>query len=195
MKKIIINPFEKYAATTLLAVGLAAMLLGWAAGFYFNARFDGAIDLHFVEAVGVYDPLVDLVISIGITTLMLFGLGKYINRKTRLIDVLNASLMAKIPFYFLTVFNYNGHIFKTTEKLMTGVQENVLNAPDFSALLPILVFSLIALAALVLAIVLWYNGFRVATNAKGNKSVFLFVAALLVAEILSKVFISFIVSI
>lgn len=193
MKKIFVNPFEKYAATTLLIVGLCAMVMGWLAGYYFNARFDGVIDLHFVAQTELHEPLADLVISVMMTAIVLFIIGRYINSKTRFIDLLNASLIGKIPFYVLTVFNWNGMIFKSTEQLMKSVQENVLAPPDTATLLPILAFSLVALAALVLAIVLWYNGYKVAANAKGNKSVFRFVAALLMAEILSKVFISLVV--
>ncbi len=191
MKKILINPFEKYSESTLLLVGILALALGSVMGYYCNARFDGVIDLHFVKAVGAYEPLLDLVVTVGVTAVMLFALGKYHNPKTRLIDLVNTVLIAKIPFYVLTIFNGNGMIFDASEKIMKSVQENVLNLPDFSVLLPILIFSLITLAALVLSIVLLFQGFKVATNAKGNKSVFGFVLVLLLAEIISKIAISY----
>jgi hypothetical protein len=190
MKTVFINPFEKYSTNHLLLVGLLSMGIGSAAGFYFNARFDGVIDLHFVAEVRPYDALLDLVISIGITALALFALGKYNNPKTRFIDLLNASLVAKIPLYVFTVFNYGGYLFKTTEKLMKSVQENAMNVPDPAVMAPILLFGLISIAGLVLSIVLLYNGFKVAANAKGSKMVFGFVIALLAAEILSKIAIS-----
>jgi hypothetical protein len=191
MKKILMHPFEKYSENTLLLVGILALALGSVMGYYCNARFDGVIDLHFVKAVGAYEPLLDLVVTVGVTAVMLFALGKYHNPKTRLIDLVNTVLIAKIPFYLLTIFNGNGMIFDASEKIMKSVQENVLNLPDFSILLPILIFSLITLAALVLSIVLLFQGFKVATNAKGNKSVFGFVLALLLAEIISKIAISY----
>lgn len=191
MKKILRNPFEKYAESTLLIVGILALVLGTVLGYYCNARFDGVIDLHFVKAVGVYEPLLDLLVTVSVTSIALFALGKYHNPKTRLVDLVNAVLIAKIPFYLLTVFNSTGMIFNASEKIMKSVQENVLNLPDFSVLFPILIFSLITLAALVLSIVLLFQGYKVATNAKGNKSVFGFVAALLVAEIISKIIISY----
>jgi hypothetical protein len=191
MKKILRNPFEKYAESTLLIVGILALVLGAVLGYYCNARFDGVIDLHFVKAVGVYEPLLDLLVTVSVTSIALFALGKYHNPKTRLVDLVNAVLIAKIPFYLLTVFNSTGMIFNASEKIMKSVQENVLNLPDFSVLFPILIFSLITLAALVLSIVLLFQGYKVATNAKGNKSVFGFVAALLVAEIISKIIISY----
>ena len=191
MKKILISPFEKYAESTLLLVGMLALALGAVMGCYCNARFDGVIDLHFVKAVGTYEPLLDLLVTVLITAVVLFALGKYRNPKTRLIDLVNTVLIAKIPFYLLVIFNCTGMIFDASEKVMKSVQENVLNLPDFSVLLPILIFSLITLIALVLSVVLLFQGFKVATNAKGNKSVFGFVLALLLAEILSKIAISY----
>lgn len=191
MKKLLINPFERYSEITLLLVGILALAFGAAMGYYCNARFDGVIDLHFVKAVSPFEPLLDLAVTVGVTTVVLFALGKYHNPKTRLIDLFNTVLIAKIPFYLLTLFNSTGMIFNASEKIMKSVQENVLNLPDFSVLFPILIFSLVTLAALVLSIVLLFQGFKVATNAKGNKSVFGFVLALLVAEIVSKIIISY----
>jgi len=49
---------------------------------------------------------------------------------------------------------------------------------------------LVILLALVLAVILLYNGYKVATNAKGIKNTVLFVAALLIAEVVSKMIIS-----
>lgn len=191
MKKILISPFEKYAESTLLLVGMLALALGAVMGSYCNARFDGVIDLHFVKAVGTYEPLLDLLVTVLITAVVLFALGKYRNPKTRLIDLVNTVLIAKIPFYLLAIFNCTGMIFDASEKVMKSVQENVLNLPDFSVLLPILIFSLITLIALMLSVVLLFQGFKVATNAKGNKCVFGFVLTLLLAEILSKIAISY----
>jgi hypothetical protein len=107
-----------------------------AMGYYCNARFDGVIDLHFVKAVGAYEPLLDLLVTVIVTSILMFSLGKYRNPKTRLIDLFNTVLIAKIPFYLLTVFNSTGMIFNASEKVMKSVQENVLNLPDFFGLVP-----------------------------------------------------------
>ena len=190
MKTIFINPFEKYADWTLLLIGILAAMLGSAAGFYFNARFDGVLDLHFVEKVSAFSPLLDISISIAASAVIFFIVGKYYNPKTRLIDIFNTCLIAKIPFYILTVFNTNNWIYNATTQLMSGVQKSIVQIPDPSKLLPILIFSLFTFPALVLVVVLLYNGFKVATNAKGMKSKWLFVAALLVSEIFSKILLS-----
>jgi hypothetical protein len=41
--------------------------LAAAMGYYCNARFDGVIDLHFVKAVGTYEPLLDLLVTVIVT--------------------------------------------------------------------------------------------------------------------------------
>lgn len=190
MKHIFINPFEKHPDKLLLSIGLAAIAAGWAAGYYFNARYDGVFDLHFVDNTEPFDSLFDILISITATTLALFAAGKSFNRKTRLVDIVIACLIAKIPFYVLTVFNTNNWVYDSTSRLMSGVQKTIMEPPAPADLAPILLFSLVSLSGLVLTVTLLFNGYKVASNAKGAKSAWLFVAALLIAEIISKVLIA-----
>ncbi|WP_309640563.1 hypothetical protein [Flavobacterium sp.] len=190
MKNVLFNPFEKHSDKKLLCIGLFSILVGAALGYAFDARYDGVFDLHFIEKVTLLNSLTDILITITTTCLMLFLVGKYTNPKTRLIDIFNTCSIAKIPFYLLTVFNSNHWIYNASTKLLSSIHENLMEVPNFSALIPVLLFSLVTIAGLVLTIMLLFNGYKVATNAKGTKSIVLFVAALLLAEIFSKIIIS-----
>ncbi|WP_298222900.1 hypothetical protein [Flavobacterium sp.] len=190
MNNILLNPFEKHSDQKLLIIGAFSILVGATLGSFFNARFDGVFDLHFVEKATFLSSLTDILISVLSACLLLFLTGKYANPKTRLIDIFNTCSIAKIPFYVLTVFNINDWIYHGSIQLVESVLKHKPEALDMSQLIPILLFSLVTLLALVLAVILLYNGYKVATNAKGIKNTVLFVAALLIAEVVSKMILS-----
>lgn len=118
MKKIILNPFQTFSEKKLIAFGITTALIAIILSVPFNGRFDGVIDLHFVQKTTLLKSALDILIGILIITIMLFIIGKYINKKTRFIDILSSTLIAKIPFYFLLFFNINNLMFNTSEKLI-----------------------------------------------------------------------------
>lgn len=191
MKALIFNPFEKISEKKLLLIGIASMLVGAALGYLFNARFDGVFDLHFEKNTSYFSALLDILISVATTCLLLLAVGKYTNSKTRLIDIFNACSIAKIPFYVLTLFNINNWIYYSSSKLVESLQHNLMKMPSLSEFVPVLLFSLLTILGLVLSVHLLFNGYKVATNAKGTKSIGLFVVALFLAEIFSKIIISY----
>ena len=194
MKTVLINPFEKYASTQLLVGGLLMLLAGSYLGFVFHARFDGVIDLHFTEKILWYQPLIDNLINTACLFLLLFMLGNYINKKTRAIDILNPVLIGRVPLYLLTFFNIDGYMTRMTQSILEQVDIENLGAGirwETGDIIAIVLFSCIALAFLVWFVLLLYNGFRVATNTKGGKNIALFAAALVVAEIVSKIVITY----
>ena len=188
--KTFINPFEKYSELQLIITGILFALLGGYLATIFNGRFDGAIDLHFVKKVSFSQPFLDILIAIVVLTILLYAAGKYINKKTRFVDILTTCLIAKIPFYFLVFFNINNTLYAMTEKLMSNLQNGGSLNLEFADLSSVIAFSIITLIFLVWTVMLLYNGFKTATNSKGIKHNMLFITALLVGEILSKILIS-----
>ena len=191
MKALIFNPFEKISEKKLLLIGIASMLVGAALGYLFNARFDGVFDLHFEKNTSYFNALLDILISVSTTCILLLAVGKYTNSKTRLIDLFNACSIAKIPFYVLTLFNINNWIYYSSEKLVESLQHNLMKMPSLAEFIPVLLFSLLTILGLVVSVLLLLNGYKVATNAKGTKSIGLFVVALFLSEIFSKIIISY----
>lgn len=181
----LLNPFEKYTEKLLSIVGVIFWLMGSYIASNCNANFDGVLDLHFSNYQLSFQKVL---LENGINLLVLFGLlflvGKLINDKTRAIDLIATVLIARIPFYFLPLFN-------ATNKLMLDQNLNMQDMMKFAQenMIFLLVFALVLLLAVVWSITLLYNGYKISVHAKASKSTVLFILALVLAEILSKFFI------
>ncbi|MDI1304543.1 MAG: hypothetical protein PSX42_06830 [bacterium] len=187
MRTLLFNPFEKYSERILIIVGLAFTVIGGYLGFVFNARFDGVIDLHFVEKVSLYQPILEIGINILCTTVLLFIVGKIINPKTRIIDIFLTSMIARIPYYIVTFFNANNKAYTISQGILNLVKSNKTNPLSSTDIFYLLLMSFAIIASLIWFIALLFNGFKTAVNAKGTKHVLLFIAAIVAAEIISKI--------
>ena len=190
MKKVLFNPFEQFSERPLILFGISVTILLSMTGAFFNARFDGVIDLHFSTPTFFINTLTDNAVNIVILSLALFTLGKYRNNKTRFIDVFTASLIARIPYYMLPFFNWNNTVLIESEKLLKQfmtVQPGV--APQFEStqMLVLVLFAGFSLLFLAWFIYLLYQGYKVATNAKGGIEIVLFGVTILIAEVFSKI--------
>ncbi len=184
------NPFEKYSETRLFIGGVVALFFFSILGFYLKARFDGIIDMHIAENIIWYEPLIDNVLNTVALFAVFFTFGKIINPKTRAIDLLNASLISRIPIYLISLGNISGMIHKATQNILNKIDfDNLHNPPQFeiSDLVITLIFAFLSMALLVWMIALFWNGFRVATNTKGIRNVVFFAVLFVVAYIISKV--------
>lgn len=172
--KILFNPFEKYTEKYLLLIGGICTLFGSLSAYAFHARFDGALDFHFTPKILFWQPFFDNFINVLCLTVFLFLAAKIVNRKARAVDILVVSLMARIPYYVLPLFNINNFISAATGAM---VDPETLQIKDlsFGTLLPILIFVFIVILFLTWYITLLYNGFKVASHAKGTKPVILFI--------------------
>jgi hypothetical protein len=184
--KQLYNPFELYSERQLLIFGLVMTLIGSFLGYSFNGRFDGIIDFHLLESVTFFEVVLDNFFNAVLLTMLLFINGKLINSKTRFVDVLNASLLARIPFYILPFFNFNNVMYDVSNRtydIMVAGSFNAISTPDIILLM---LFSFVAICTLIWFSLLLWNGFKVATNAKGIKNIILFIFTILVAEVVSK---------
>ena len=190
MKKVLFNPFEQFSERPLILFGISVTILLSMTGAFFNARFDGVIDLHFSTPTFFINTLTDNAINIVILSLALFTLGKYRNNKTRFVDVFTASLIARIPYYILPFFNWNNTVLIESEKLLKQfmtVQPGVVPQFETTNMLVLVLFAGFSLLFLAWFIYLLYQGYKVATNAKGGIEIVLFGVTILIAEVFSKI--------
>jgi len=195
MKTVFFNPFEKYAENNLLIFGILITLIGSYLGYLFQGRFDGVIDLHFVASTTLFEPFIDNLINIFSLFIVLFLLGKYINPKTRIIDILTPVMIARLPFYLLTFSNYQHFISDVSEKLIASIDLQNMPADlniDTSDMVITILFAGLSILFLAWFVILLFNGFKVATNSRGIKNNLLFAGAIILAEILSKILFSLI---
>jgi len=193
MKTIFIDPFKKYQENTLFIIGTTSLILGSLLAYLLFARFDGVLDLHFVPHITIWQPLLDNIINTSVLTGILFMIAKYINKKTRIIDILNSVLIARIPYYILPLFNINNYIADAGNELANAIIPNSAIKPEdisIAALLIIIFFAILTITVLIGYITLLYNGYKVASHAKGAKPIILFCIAIIAAEIVSKMLIT-----
>ncbi|MDI1256421.1 MAG: hypothetical protein PSV16_09980 [Flavobacterium sp.] len=187
MKTLLFNPFAKYDEKILLISGLIATLVGGFTGYFFNAAYDGALDLHLVAAITASETAEFLLINIVTIVLFLFLAAKCINRKTRLVDILSTALIARIPLYILPFFNVGNYLYNITSNMTKKLLESNTGIIFGTDTIFMLLFAMVTMAFVVWFFALLWNGFKVATNAKGILHVVFFIAAVLLAEIFSKI--------
>ena len=190
MKKVLFNPFEQFSERPLILFGISVTILLSMTGAFFNARFDGVIDLHFSTPTFFINTLTDNAVNIVILSLALFTLGKFRNNKTRFVDVFTASLIARIPYYILPFFNWNNTVLVESEKLLKQfmtVQPGAVPQFETTNMLVLVLFAGFSLLFLAWFIYLLYQGYKVATNAKGGIEIVLFGVTILIAEVFSKI--------
>lgn len=183
--KELLNPFERHRETTLLTAGLVSALLGSLLGYVFHARFDGVLDIHFTLKIQFYQPFLDNAINVVALTSLLYSAGRLVNPKTRLVDILGISLVARAPLYLLPLFNIGNFISDATSSVINPETLEIITLSP-KVIVPILIFAFFTILATVWYLILLYNGFRIASHAKGTKPVVLFILAVLLAEVISK---------
>jgi uncharacterized protein YjeT (DUF2065 family) len=185
MIKKMLNPFEKYTENKLLVFGLVCLIIGSYIGYLFNAYFDSILHISFIKNSGFIATLIQNVIIAILLVIVLYALGKYINPKTRFVDVLNVSLIARIPFYFSSLVNINDSTYILTEKLINNkfsIENIEFSTSDYLVLLFSTTLGLLLI--IWFAILLW-NGFKTATNAKTTKEIVLLIISLLITNFIS----------
>jgi hypothetical protein len=177
MKKILLNPFEKYNENQLFLFGVLITLLGSYLAYYFGARLDGALDLHFSDGIELKQPFLDNAINIPTLVIFLYIAALSINKKTRIIDIMNTVLVSRTILCIIPLFNIGGLMYTPGEDPMS------MSTPEMAIQI---IFAIILIAFIIWFIALLYNGFKVATNLKTTKHKIIFAVAILAAEILSK---------
>lgn len=185
MIKTLLNPFEKFSEKQLLIFGLLFLFVGSYIGFLVNAYFDSILHISFIQNATYISSILQNTTITVLLSLVLFALGKYLNPKTRFIDLLNVSLIARIPFYLSALININNATSKLTDSIVNNldnVQNIKFSTSEYLFLILTSVFGILCI--LLFAILLW-KGFKTATNAKTTKEIILLIITLLITNFIS----------
>ncbi|KAA0127015.1 hypothetical protein FY557_14615 [Chryseobacterium sp. SN22] len=187
--KLLFNPFGIYSEKQLLVSGTLITIAGSFLGSWLNVTFDGVLDVHQYKT-DFLTSLKENSINVACIFLVLFILGKLVNRKTRAIDILNTSMVSRFPQYISAVITALP-LLKSIENEIISHQGDLQNL-NFKPLDLILLFiiSMLLLSITAYYITLLVNGFRTSVNAKKWQHFAGFAVALIIAEILSKLLIS-----
>lgn len=192
MKKLF-NPFESYSEKALIAFGIIILSIASIAAWYFGGRYDGVIDFHLTADIALWQPFTDNAIATISLVLPLFILGRSINNRTRLIDIIAASLVARTPFVLEPFFNMGGYLGRATDAVTAQyMQGDPSVLPDTADLILIMAFALVSILLLVWFAILLYNGFKTATNIRKTAHIVWFIVAAIIAEAISAIIFYFI---
>lgn len=189
------NPFVYIAGWQSLLIGVAVILAAGYIGSFSNTHFDGVLDTHTgilaPQWVFMSEGLVDW-LSLS---LVLLVFGKIISKTPfRLVDLFGTQAMARWPTIIAACVFLPKAVERFALSITTGKNPSgyTLNYTDA------LIFALAVL--IVILVVCWfvtlmYRSYSISCNVKGGKAIGTFVAGLLIAEILSKIVIVFLVGV
>jgi hypothetical protein len=183
MNKLLYNPFETVPDRKLLYIGIIGTVVASILAWLLNCRFAAYITVTPLFNVEPYEPLLDNIAGVLTTAVILFITGLAINKKTRFIDILNATMIARLPFYINILDNIDNYMARQTEAIMKAQQHP--DSMDPTAIAGVTAVALAGLLLLVWMCALLYNGFRVAVNTKKAWHIVLFIVAVLVAHFAS----------
>lgn len=172
LKEWLLNPFQRIAGAEALLTGLAIMLLSACIAWASNTHFDGVLDVH---AGGHRLPgwmyFLEPVLAWTCALFVFFIVARIgAGSRFRLIDLAGTLALSRAPMLL-------------TAPLGFFVPDNVdpLN-PGPAVLISILPIIIVT----IWVVTLMFQAFRVSVNPKGSRRVLLFVVALILAEIVSK---------
>lgn len=180
------NPFLKYSEKSLFIFGTLMAVVGVFLAYFTNVRFDGLIDVHQFDRQSIWGATQENAINILVICVLLFVFGKLINPKTRLIDVINAVLVFRIPFYvicLLVKIPFMESFAKKVENSNQKIESLNLNPLE---IIPVMIVAMLFLVLLSYAIWLLFNGFRTATNCKKPVHYLVFGLLIIIAEVVTK---------
>ncbi len=193
MKKLLFNPFEKYAGSLSVFIALLILFLSSLVANLGMIHFDGVIDMHLgAETTFMYSFLEGLIDWLCMVLFIYLSALIFSPSSIRLVDVLGTQGMARFPFFITGIFSW----LISTEKMEKFIQYKVLHQGE-SVEITVLdglafgLVSLITLTCLIWMIYLMFKAYAVSCNMKGGKAVSSFIVSLLLAEILSKALLYF----
>ena len=179
MKKWLFNPFVYIAGMRALLTGWAIMLVTAGIGYYSNAHFDGVIDMHTGRIAPLPVYFWEQLIDWGCVVLLFYPAGLIWSKSSiRFVDVAGTFALARWPMIISAILGFG---IKMPAAIHTV--DDVMNAITGTVIL----IGLFVMVFTIWMIALMYHAFTVSCNMKGGKAIGIFIAGLLIAEILSHV--------
>ncbi|WHT38086.1 MULTISPECIES: hypothetical protein [Myroides] len=187
MKNTLFKPFHYFQEKQLLIFGLFIGLIGCFIQVLTSSRTISILQIASLERQPqLIQTLADFAISTMIMTVVLYGLGRIINTKTRFIDIFNTVIIARIPLTLMIPFDLNGYMSEKSNHLIASINNPEELANQSSNLIQLTLFGILGLIMLVLFGYYIYQGFKTATHLKKPIHLVLFVVLILITDILTR---------
>lgn len=179
---ILLNPFAVLSDKKQTIIAITSVIIGTLLSYLLDVNIQ-VLRINPLSALSFIEVVIDQVILISFLTFTFFGIGKIINKKTRLIDIFNGICIAFIPIYISLFQNINN--FLTNE--INAFVESMKNIEIYSMSPPILLI-VVAVLSVVLYfyfVYLLFIGFKTATNSKKAWHYVLFFATLIITDLIT----------
>lgn len=185
-KQIFLNPFAEFPAWKLAFVGVIGFLLSSCVIYLSGQQFNGFMHFYQPEiAVSLWDVLRVHAYMVLAPFILLYGIGVLLNRKTRIIDVMNVVLIIPFPLYFALFLGKLLNQDKFTDQVLKAVQngDHALAGVDKMELFLFGMLGIISLLLLVYQFYLLVKGMNVTVNNKKIGISILFVALYFILDL------------
>lgn len=168
------NPFSKFSEKTLLAIGSVTGVFLIISCYFTQTKMDSLLHFSSGEGLNLVSISLYVLISLAYAVLLLFGLGKIFNKRTRLIDIANTVLVSQIPVLFTVISTKLFDIERLSKQIsQTSAKDKI---PDINIwdLISLTVFAFANLILIIYSFTLLFNGFKTATNIKKWQQIVIF---------------------
>ena len=176
------NPFVRIGGEQALAIGLSVIVVSGLVAAAAGAHFDGLLDFHPGYSVAFWIPVVEgLVNWVVISGLFVLVSLLVAPRTVRLVDIAGAQALARAPLLLAALAAVpfrDGY-----RAMVAAMAEGRLVTPTPASL----VVGMLGGACMIWMIWLMWKAFAVCSNQRGVRAVALFVAAVIVGELATKV--------
>jgi hypothetical protein len=187
---LLFNPFFYIAGVQALALGLIAIALTAVIGYFAHAHFDGVLDTRLGTVAPLWLFFAEGLIDWLSLSIVLWAAGKTISRtRFRAVDVFGTQALARWPMIFIALLTLPAAFHNFSNELLADIQSGTPHIDMTKAAL-VLLFVFAMLPFLAWTLRLMYKGFSIACNVSGGKAIGTFIVGLLIAEIISKLFIA-----
>lgn len=187
-KNYILKPFENVQDKTLLAIGILTGVVISCLQLLTHMRSIAILkQVTLKSAPTLVQTLSDFAITTIVMTLALFVFGKIINKKTRLIDILNTVLIARICLDISVLFDINGYLSDFSLQLIDNIANpEILFKSNPQSFVYFIITSFASILCLVGFGYYIYQGFKLATHLKKKYMIIVFVLIILLVDTLTR---------
>lgn len=187
-KNYILKPFENVQEKTLLAIGVLTGVVISCLQLLTHMRSIAILkQITLKSAPTLVQTLSDFAITTIVMTLALFVFGKIINKKTRLIDILNTVLIARICLDISVLFDINGYLSDFSLQLIDNIANpEILFKSNPQGFVYFIITSFASILCLVGFGYYIYQGFKLATHLKKKYMIIVFVLIILLVDTLTR---------
>jgi len=191
LSQCLFNPFRILAGSRALFLGLVIILITAFVGSLSNTHFDGVLDVHTGQETPIWLFFAENLINWLCMVLFLLLSALIVSRSQwRFVDLVGTQALSRWPTLLTALVMLPDANRRFGEYLMSKLGQSGASATINSTdAIIFFIAAIIAVLMIIWMVVLMYKAYAVSCNVKGAKAIGTFIASLILAEVVSKLFI------